>query len=189
MKNLIAALAVALALVAAPARAAQTYVHTSTWTAGGAGTNAFAFQNTGTNDVEINSIEIGGASVGTVTSGIMQFLVKTSTQLVHGGTTQVSFADSKTANATAPSYISASTGPVSVQFEGKIAGASQLAISSPLLVNPDEAATANFTDKLSIPTLILPAGANRAVVLQQKQQGGTDWTAGILFVRIVYTVK
>jgi len=188
LKKTLFALVAFLAL-SIPAQAAQYYVHTATWTAGGAGTKAFAFQNTGTNDVEIVSVEIGGASVGTVTSGIMQFLVKTSTSLTHGGTSQVSFADSKSANASAPSYISASTGPVNVQYEGKILGTSQLAISSPLLVNPDEAASANFTDKLSIPSLFLPAGANRAVVLEQKQQGGTDWTAGILFARIVYIVR
>lgn len=200
MKTLL--MIVALLALALPARASEpaappTYVFTSTWTAAGtAGVKAFAFQNTSTTlDVRIISIEVGSANAGTVTSGPMWFHVKMSTQLVHGGTSQVSFSASESANATAPSYITVSTGPLLVQYEGTAAGAGQLPISRPLMVNADETATSNFSDTILYqdPTigrgLLLPHGANRAIVLEQKQFGATDWTAGTLFARVVYTVK
>ena len=198
MKKLIlSALALFALSTAAHAAPPLTYVHVATWTAAGAATRAFAFQNTSAGlDVIIRSIEIGNASQGTVTSGPMQFWVYGSTAVyAHGGTTQVSFYNNASANATAPSYISFSTGPVGVAYEGK--QTRQLPIAR-LIVNADETAVVapdSMHDSIvnlapdDITPLVLPQGANRALVVEQKQLGATDWTAGDLFVRIVYTVR
>lgn len=199
MKKITLAFAALLGLLAlAPAaRAANlplTYVHSATWTLTGAGTNSFAFQNTSADlDVKILRIEIANYSTGSVTSGVVNFWVLTSTQVTHGGTSQVSFASLDSANVTAPTYISASTGPVSVQIEGK--QNRQLPLMRPLTLNDDETATVAFSDAIDFNApadgreLILPHGASRAIVIQQRQFGATDWTAGMVIIRIVYSVR
>jgi len=138
------------------------------------------------------------SSGATVTSGGMQFWIMTSTKVTHGGTSQVSFHSRTAANATAPSYISVSTGPVAVLYEGKQSG--QLPVST-ILVNLDESAVFNPApssgefvpterpDMAATQRLRLPKGANRAIVLEQRQLGATDWTAGVAFLRVVVTVK
>lgn len=200
MKTCLLTFAVLLGLAAggftpsAEARAPMTYVHVSTWTAGGTGTKAWAFQNTSdTLDVQILKIEVGSASGATVTSGPVQFWVMGSTVITHGGTSQTSFYSIDASNITAPSYVTVSTGPTAATYEGK--QASQLPLARPLLVNLDETATTLLHDSLDFNApsdsreLLLPAGEDRGIVIEQRQFGASDYTAGVAFVRVVYTVK
>lgn len=191
MKNLL--MIVALLALAAPAKAASYYVAVATWTAGGTGTNAVAFQNTDSGrSVRVLKIEVSNVSNSAITGGVMQFWVMGATVATAGGTSQVSFYDTQAANVTAPSYVSFSTGPVGVVFEGK--QTRQLPIARPLIVNDDEAATISLWDSTSPSDyprseFLLPAGSNRAIVLRQMQLGATDFTAGILMARIFYTIE
>lgn len=195
MKKLLLTLAFLAGFALPSAHAARvplTYIHTSTWTVGGSGTKAWAFQNTSSGiSVRIHKLEMGSATGATVTGGIQQFWVYGSTSLTHGDTSQVSFYDTAGANATAPSYVSVSTRPTVVVYEGK--NDRQLPIFRPLIINADESAAANFYDALvpSSPAeaeeFLLPEGANRALVIEQKQFGATDYVAGVVFVRVVWS--
>lgn len=170
------------------------YVHTATLTVAGTGTNSFAFQNTSaTRDVLVRNITILPTSSATVISGPITYWVLLSTQMGHGGLTQVSFNAMSAPNITSPSFISASTGPTSILFEGN--QASQLPISI-IGVNPDETASpivavhgSGFDAQNEDQELVLPKGRNRGFVLQQKQYGATDWTAGVVFIRVVYSIR
>lgn len=179
----------------APTYTPITYVAVATFTVPGTGKDAIAFQNTDAGrDVTILKIEVSDVSNTAITGGIMQFWIMGATVTTAGGTSQTSFWDAKAANTTAPSYISFSTGPVNVVYEGK-QGTSQLPLARPLIVNSDEAATANLWDTFQSISpafsaeLILPHGSNRAIVLRQMQLGASDFTAGVIMARIFYTVK
>lgn len=184
----------AIAAGGAPSYAPKTYVSVATFTAAGNGTNAFAFQNVSAGeDVRVLKVELTSVTSGTVTSGLMQFWLMGSTVVTAGSTGAVSLYDYATPNAAAPASISASVAPTGVVYEGKQGG--QLPFDRALIVNPDETATSNFRDELSFTApadgaeFILPHGSNRAVVLLQKQFGTTDFSAGTLMVRVLYTVK
>lgn len=202
MKMLIAAL---MALMAASAQASflspqpTTQVMVATFTAGGTGTNAIAFQNTSTtNDVRILKITVCNVTTTAITGGLVQYWALMSTAATPGGTSQVSFGDfgaANTTNATFPAGIVASTGPVNVTFEGKAGGTSQLPIIRPLVINTDETATISLYDEYyGVYTddqrdLLLPKNTQRALILRQMQLGPTDFTAGTVLVRIHYTVR
>lgn len=171
-----------------------TYVSVSTFTPGGSGTKAWALQNTSASlDVRILKLEVSNATNGTVAGGLMQFWLYGSTVVIPGGVSQVSFYDHAAANTSAPSYVSVSTGPAGVVYEGK--QNRQLPLYRPFIINDDETAAANFKDEFQqvnpaeATELLLPRGSNRAVVLEQQQFGATDFTAGTVMVRVVYTVK
>lgn len=168
----------------------QTYVSVSTFMPGAAGAKLWAFQNTSTTlDVRVLKLEVTGFSTGTVTGGLIQFRVYGSTAITHGGTSQVGFYDAQSALASAPSYVTVSTGPVNVALE------SPWPILRPLFVNNDEAATANLSDGYTGWTpadageLILLHNTQRGIVLEQRNMAATNIADGPLFVRVVYTVK
>lgn len=193
IKLLLALMALALPTMAKAERV-PTYVAIATWTAGGANTNAFAFQNTSTTqDVTIVKLQISPVSETTVTSGPMSFYVMGSTVMTHGGTSQVSAGSYNTPNWSQPSFLSVSTGPVNVTFEGKDTRQLPLTVIG---ANPDETGTPlmnvidNGIDVTAEDQAIrLPKGSNRGIVLRQKQFGATDWTAGVLLVKVVYILK
>lgn len=194
LKLLITLMALALPTMAKAERI-PFYVAVATWTLGGTGTNALAFQNTSsTRDVIILKINIAPISGGTVTSGPANFWVLPSTSMTHGGTSQVSALASNNGNWAAPSFVSFSTGPVVVTFEGPKAsyGLPYTVIG----VNPDETASPiqnvidnGFEANAEDSGIVLPKGANRGVIFQQKQFGATDWTAGVVLARITYILK
>jgi len=193
IKLLLAVMALALPGVAKAERI-PTYVAVATWTVGGTATKAFAFQNTSADrDVVIIKITVSPISAATVTSGPMNFWVLPSTVMVHGGTSQVSAASYNSANWSKPSFISVSTGPAGVVYEGKDARQLPLAVIG---VNPDETGTPimNVVENgLDLPAeeqgILLPKGARRGIVLEQKQFGATNWTAGNVLVKITYIIR
>lgn len=197
IKLLLALMALALPTMAKAERI-PTYVSIATWTVGGTGTKAFAFQNTSASrDVAVLRINISPISNGTVTSGPMNFWVIPSTVITHGGTSQVGSSSFIIPNWTQPSFISASTGPVNVQYEGKSTGLSQLPLAV-IGVNPDETSTPVLNDLyngLQIDGadeeygILLQKGQNRGIVLEQKQFGATDWTAGAVLIKIEYSIR
>jgi hypothetical protein len=201
MKNAIVALALLLGLAVAPAKAATYNIAIATWTAGGSATKALAFQNTSSSlDVEVIKIEVSNAQDGAaITGGLMQFWVYASTSLVHGGTSQTLGHSLRAANTALVSAVSLSTGPVTVVYENNSATKGALPILRPLIINNDEAATANFVDSWAAPasdrgplfteSILLPAGANRGIVLEQKNLAATSVTAGVVMARIHYLVK
>lgn len=194
LKLLLALIAVTLPVMAKAERIA-TYVSVATFTVGGTGTNAYAFQNTSTSrDVVIVKINIAPISGGTVTSGPMNFWVMPSTTIVHGGTSQVYSGSYNSVGWTQPSGISASTGPVGVLYEGP-RGAYGLPLAI-IGVNPDETGTpvVNILENgLDLPVedqgIVLPKNQSRGIVLQQKQFGATDWTAGVVMVKVTYILR
>lgn len=176
----------------------ETYVVTSTWTPGGGvitGTKAFAFQNTSADiDVAIDSIEFLSVTSGTVTSGPVQFWVYTATQVTHGSSSNSSIYSRQTPNISTPSYISYGINPTAVLFEGKQNAQLPRFI---VLVNADETSTVlpqplNPLATQSLPhddVLMLKANTNMAIVIEQRQYGATDYTAGLIFCRIVFTTR
>lgn len=205
MKTLLVA-AVLAVLGVSPVHAGppETYVSVTRVTAGGALAKLLAFQNTSSaSDVVVRKIEVSNASTVTVTGGIMQFWVYGSTSLTHSVTTTADAWTYSDVLGSAPSFISVSTAPSAIQIEGdsgilttaasnNLSG--QMPLIRPLVVNNDEAATANLfdswtSDAVDARPIVLPAGANRALVFEQRQVGGTDYSAGSLFFRITYTLK
>jgi hypothetical protein len=182
-----------------------TYINTVRITPGASPARVLAFQNTSsTIDVVVRKIEVVSASTQTVTSGLEQFWVYASTQLTHSAS--AGRFDSYSAGfTTQPSYVTVSTAPLLVLFEndtstltaGQQAGLSGTALPliKPLTVNLDEGAAANFYDSWvsedpsNNSPLILPAGANRALVFEKRQKDGTDYSAGLVQIRIYYTVR
>jgi hypothetical protein len=188
-----------LSLAAAPAARADYYgVVVATWTAGGSATKALAFQNTSTTQsVEILRIEVANATNGSaITGGAMMFWVYASTAMTHGGTSQRLNYALSSANASLPSAISASTGPVNVAYENNTTSKGALPILRPLFVNNDEAATSLLSDTWSAEgdsflsgAIILPAGANRGIVLEQQNLVATSVSQGVVAARIFYRIK
>jgi hypothetical protein len=171
----------------------NTYVSVSTFTPGGANSKPWAFQNTSADlDVEVLKFEVSSISTGIYTGGLMQFWLFASTQVTHGGTGQVASYNFASANGTAPSHVSVSTGPINVLYENK--QNRQLPLLRPLIINNDETATSNFqdgyTDLLADSSpLLLPRNSSRALVLEQRQLGTADITDGTVMVRVLFTVK
>jgi hypothetical protein len=188
-------LAALLGLAAVPAKADLYHVAVASWVAGGQGTKSVAFQNVSTSQtVEIVRIEVAQATEGiAITGGLMRFNVYGSTAMTHGGTAQTNHYSLRSVNTDFPSAVSLSTGPVSVTYEKGKTTADAVPIIRPLFVNNDETATANFADywqaENSLHNIILPAGANRGVVLEQRNVNATSVTAGVLLARIVYILK
>ena len=193
MKTFWLALLLFAPFLAAPAQASpppQTYISVATFTAGGDAANVWAFQNTSTTlDVRVLKIEVSNASTEAVSGGLMQFWLYGSTVVTHGGTSQVGGYGQTTANATLPTYVSVSTGPVSVTYE------KSLPLARPLISNDDETATTNLSDSLSSVApadgqeLLLPHNTSRALILTQKQHNGASITAGVVMVRVLYTIR
>lgn len=169
-----------------------------------------AFQNTSADiDVEIHRVVISHSSTMTVTSGAMQFWVYTSTSLTHSAAAGKYYSYESTL-ASQPSYITVSTAPLSVQLEGDSAAltaaqrnavSGALPIIRPIHVNLDEGATGLLDDKddtsagseaswtpSGLP-IKLPRGANRALVIEKRQLGASDFTDGQAYIRIVWTAK
>lgn len=184
-----------------------TYVDQVRLTVPASPANVLAFQNTSAGlDVVVRRIEIVTSSTQSVTGGLMQFLVYASTQVTHSASAGKFYAYGS-ANASRPSHISVSTAPLSVQFEGDSAAltAAQLGAMSgalplirPLVVNNDEGAAANFGDAWAEESpnspnpaggLLLPAGANRALIFEKRQLGSSDFSAGQVIIRIFYTIR
>jgi len=213
MKNAIAALALLLGLAVAPAKAAPPLTYESvvrvTLPVVATSSAIYALQNTGSNDVVIRRIEISNASTMTVTGGTMQFWVYTSTALTHSAAVTSAYSYTS-ALASQPSAISVSTAPRNIQAEGDssiLSTGGALSgvppIIRPLYINNDEAATSllydswgeseesiGLGDRLEGPQpLLLPASANRAIVIQQKRLGTADFAAGSVLVRVTYTLK
>ncbi len=176
----------------------ETYIVTSTWTPGGGvitGTKAFAFQNTSADvDVSVERIDLMSVTSGTVTSGPMQFWIYTATQVTHGSSSNSSIYSRQTPNVSTPSYISYGINPTAVLFEGKHDAQLPRYVA---LVNADETATVLPQPLNPIMTMspqydnvqILKAGTNTALIIEQRQYGATDYTAGLIFCRIVFTTR
>lgn len=191
-----ALLACLAALAPAPARADLYYVATATWTARGTGTKSVAFQNTSTSQsVEIVRIEVANAHDGAaVTSGYQQYWVYGSTQMTHGATSPTQNYALGTALASAPSAISFSTAPTGVLYELNTTAKAAQPLIRPLIVNGDETATVQLSDVWSTPLtdglpIVLPAGASRGIVLEQRNLNATSYTAGVLQVNIYYRLR
>lgn len=169
-----------------------------------------AFQNVSTGqDVIVRRIDISNASTMTVTGGLMQFWVYASTSLVHSTTSTVQNYKLDTALAVAPAAITASTAPTIVLFENDtstLTASSQAALSGtavplirPLFVNTDETATTSLTDgwgediqsSLASMPLVLPHNSSRALVIEKRQLGSSDFsvTAGAVNIRVFYTLR
>ena len=64
-----------------------------------------------------------------------------------------------------------------------------------VLCNDDETATTNLSDSLSSVApadgqeLLLPHNTSRALILTQKQHNGASITAGVVMVRVLYTIR
>jgi len=185
----------------------SAYSTTARVTPGGALNKALAFQNTSaTLDVVVRKIEVMNASTYTVTGGLMSYWVYFATSVSHSPTTGVNGIDSYNyadALATAPSYISASTAPYNVIFEGnsgiltdlqQASSGYALPVIRPLIVNNDEAATANFADSWqeelnTAKPLTLEKNTQRALIFEQRRVGTADITEGNVILRIFYTVR
>lgn len=203
MKKTLAALAliVGLSLVSARAQAAPaappTYVAVATFTAT-SNAKVFAFQNTSSSlDVYIKRIEIANVhDESAITGGQVFFNVYASTQVTHGGTGRVRSFSMAGANVAQPAYITVSTGPVNVQLEN-LSGNSTHPLFRPLSINTDETATApNLVDAYEsregsgdVSPIKLPAGANRAIVVEQRQMGGTAMDTGKIRISVEYWAR
>lgn len=206
MKKALFALAATLAL-SAPVHATAAvvpYVNVVRVTPGAAPSKILAFQNTSTtNDVVIRRIEIANASTQTVSGGQAAYWVYLSTQLTHSAAASSFFAYG-TALAAQPSYISVSTAPLLVQYEGDSAvltGGGLTGVPpviNPLVVDNDDAATVNRsavwyeesqTGNAPAGPLLLTKGSSRALVIEKRQGAASDFTAGSVEIRIFYTVK
>lgn len=205
MKKTVLALVALLGLsLAAPVVARADYygVAIATWTAGGNGTKSVAFQNISTTqDVEVLRIEVSNAQDGSaITGGLQAYWVYASTVMTHGGTSQRLHYGLRDANASLPSALSFSTGPVNVVYENNSASKGAMPLIRPLFVNNDETATTALTDSWSSDTepqstgstklgILLPANTNRGIVLEQRNMANTSVTAGVVQARIVYRLK
>ncbi|MES2156151.1 MAG: hypothetical protein V4510_13535, partial [bacterium] len=150
-------------------------------------------------------IEVVNATTMTVTGGTMQFWVYASTSLTHSAAITGGAYGYAAALTTQPSYISISSAPTSILHEGDTVIQSQtsllLGTTPPLLrpfyLNDDEAATTLLYDSWSDESqgtatagpLVLNHGANRALTIEQRRLGTTDFTAGSVLVRIFYTIR
>lgn len=204
---LVALLGLSLGAHAAPPAYRTTVVRV---TPGASPAYVLAFQNTSSDiDVEVHRVVVSAASTMTVTSGAMQFWVYVSTSLTHSAAAGKYFSH-ESALASQPSYISASTAPLSVQLEGdsgiltaaqrhSVAGA--LPVIRPIHVNPDEGATGLFDDASDLSTdsadswtasgrpIKLPRGSNRAIVIEKRQLASSDFTDGQVYLKIVWVAK
>ena len=203
MKTLIVALALFAGLLAEAAPTIKVYEAGVRITPGASPSYLLAFQNTSSSqEVEIHKIDVHNASTQTVTGGTMQFWLYLSTSLTHSAAVSNVYGFD-VANASLASNISMSTAPVNVLIEGNSAiltalQRNDLGVGVPpfsiLHVNNDEAAAANYTDEawdsngLGRP-LRLAAGSNRAIVLEKRQLGSSDFTAGQILLRIIYSIK
>lgn len=202
-KLLIAALAVLALAASAGALVPLTYVATSTAAAPGWNQPVWAFQNTSAGlDVEVLKIEVSNAhDQSAIAGGVMQFQVFGSTALTHGGTGQTRSYSLTSANAAQPSYISFSTGPLSISYEnvsGGLAVTSAIPLVRPLHVNVDESATSQLSDSyVAAPTadnvlsapIKLGAGVNRALVIVQGSIGSANIQTGKIKLDVTYRVK
>jgi hypothetical protein len=204
MKKTLLTFILAFAAVCAHAGAPE-YVATVRLTPGASPSAMLAFQNTSSDlDVVVQKIEITNASTMSVTSGLMQFWVYGSTSMTHSQT--LTAASAYTYNAALgakPSYISLSSAPVLVIYEGDSSSRTAAQMNSlsgvvgpilrPLIVNADESAAANLYDSWSNENpdkpLILPHASNRGLVFVKRQLGSSDYTDGQVIFRIVYTVR
>lgn len=165
-----------------------------------------AFQNTSaTLDVLVNRIDATSCSTQTVTSGLMQFWVYSSTVVTHSVATTAQTYGYRAALATAPLGVTTSTAPLNVQYEGDSAvltAAQQNALTGtslplvrPLAVNLDETATTSISDSWQHESpdfgdaLLLPHAGNRALVIEKRQLAATDWSAGCVTFTIHYTLR
>ncbi len=164
----------------------------------------YAFQNTSTGvDVVIRKIEVSNASTMTVAGGTMQFWVYASTALTHSAAVTRNYSYTS-ALVSQPSYVTVSTAPYAIQAEGDSSGllvggalSGVPPIIRPLYVNNDEAAVTLLSDSWSereeslgeAQPFVLPAGANRGIVIQQKRLGVSDFLAGSVLVRVLYTTR
>jgi hypothetical protein len=197
MKKLLAALTLAAGLSSAAHAGVvpPSYVVTTTFTATN-NAKVFAFQNTSsTLDVYIRRIEVANVhDESAITGGMVQYQVFASTSLTHGGQGRIRTFSMTGANASAPSYVTASTGPVSIQYEN-LTGGSTLPIIKPLFVNTDDGATSNLVDSYEAPgngevsPLKLPAGANRAIVIEQHQLAGGAIDTGKIRIAVEYWAR
>lgn len=201
MKTLIALVGLLLAS-SVPARADYFGVAVATWTAGGSATKALAFQNTSTDrDIEILKIELSNAQNGSaVTGGLMQFWVYASTAMSHGGTSQRLNYSLGSANASLPSSISFSTGPVGVAYENNSITKGAMPLIRPLFVNNDETATTNLYDAWIAEgdvsrsgqqsgAILLPQNTQRGIVIEQQNMNATSVAAGVVQARILFRIK
>ena len=199
---LVAAALLGLLSPVAHSRPPLTYVATSTVAAPGGGSKVWAFQNTSSSlDVQILKIEISNAhDESAITGGLVQFQVFASTVVTHGGTGGTRTFSYSSANASAQSGISFSTGPTNVVYENVSSG-NALALLRPFIINTDESATTNLYDSWNIGAvntslsltesspLLLPKGANRAIVIEQKNLGTGSIQTGKIKLDITYTVR
>lgn len=194
--------------LAEPAVAPPAYVAVARITPGASPSRVFAFQNIDAGqDVIVRRIDITNSSTFTITGGLSQYWVYASTQLTHSLLTTVQNYKLDTALATAPAAIAASTAPTIVLFEGDsstltasqqgaLSGVS-LPIIRPLAVNDDDAATSSLTDGwgediqsgLASMPLVLPHNSKRALVIEKRQLGTTDFTAGSVTIRVFYSLR
>lgn len=198
------------------AQAAPTATYKSctrvTLAAIGISSTVYSLQNTassGGQDVLVRKIEISNASTMTVTGGLMQFWVYLSTSLSHSAAVTTAYSHTG-ALASQPSYVTVSTKPYNVQAEGDSGilstGGGLSGVPPPvrpLYVNNDETATANLYDfwsereesvglgagKDGPQPIILPAGSQRALVIDKKRLGTADFTDGSLLICTTYTVR
>ncbi|MDE2019159.1 MAG: hypothetical protein KGJ13_02300 [Patescibacteria group bacterium] len=168
----------------------QTYEAVASFTPPGNGANAVGFVN-GSSSFDVRVLQVSvSVSSANASGGLMAFDVFTSTTISVGGTAQTATIPLRAPFFANPdSNISVSTGPLNVANEASYP------VFRPLLVNDGNSATSNFFDSVG-PTapanggeLKLPAGANRGLLIEQEPAiGTTSYTAGTLWVRILYTV-
>lgn len=166
----------------------------------------FALQNTSTDqDVLVNRVEVANSSTMTVTGGLMQFWVYGSTAMAHSALTTVQTYGYSGALVTAPTAVSASTAPINVQFDGDsgiLTAAQQNGLSGtalplirPLIVNDNLAATGQTSDSWSTENpdfgspIILPKNSQRGLVIEKRQFGASDFSAGAVTIRVHYTLR
>lgn len=196
----------AMPALAEPATQPPAYVAVVRVTPGASPTKILAFQNISAGeDIIVRRIDITNASTMTVTGGLEAFWIYAATVVTHSDLTTVQNYRLDTALAAAPAAISASTAPINVQYEGDsgvLTAAQQNALSGiavpvirPLAVNGDESATTSLSDGwgediqsglVSMP-LILAKGSKRALVIEKRQLGSSDFTAGSYNIRIFYS--
>lgn len=166
-----------------------------------------AFQNTSTDqDVIINRIDVANCSTQTVTSGMVQFWVFTSTRVTHSDTTSMkTYSYRVPLLTTAPAAVVGSTAPINVQLDGDSAvltvaqrnalSGTSLPVVRPLAANLDETATTNTYDTWAHESpdygdaLVLARNTQRTLVIEKRQLGATDWTAGCVDITIHYTLR
>lgn len=185
----------------------EPYVAVFRLTPGAAPTHVLAFQNISTGEaVVVDRIEIANASTMTVTGGQAQYWVYASTQLTHSATAGTHYKYGAALASAPTTIVSASTAPTAVLIEGDSAiltAAQRNALSgvapllAPLVVDSDDAATVNrlgvwdsFEGRQAQATpLTLPAGSNRALVIEKRMGAASDFTAGSVLIRIFYWRK